>query len=81
MTKPIDLDEAERIGKAAIAAPWIVNGCFIDAGKDMVCMEAKDETAEFIAYARNHWQALVDELRELREFPCESKSENYASHK
>lgn len=57
----IDLDEAERLGKAATDAPWTLDNAAFqpDDERDLADMA-------FNMFARNNWQSLVDELRELR---------------
>lgn len=89
MANQIDLDEAERIGKAATAGPWEVTDGVSDDRWGVVtelwpispgiaaCVLNKTD-AEFMALARNNWQAMVDELRVARdrieflesELPC-----------
>lgn len=53
----LDLDELERIGKAALPAPW---------GPHHVATQSPE--AMFVRTARNNWQAMIDELREHRGF-------------
>lgn len=81
----LDLDELERIGKAADDAPWTVDDLgeqsFLETNHRhgigavshdcyrLAKVEGAGYTAEanadFIATARNNWQALIDEVRRL----------------
>lgn len=71
----LDLDELEAIGKAAAEAPWrgwpsgIISSVLGDiALVNMHRSTYGDDSAEnieFIATARNNWQAMIDHIREL----------------
>lgn len=53
----IDLEQARKLGEAATSASW-------EATHDTHEQERAD--CDFIAYARNHWTELLDELETLR---------------
>lgn len=71
----LDLDELERIGKAATAGPWErTTGCRIEStqedARNMIIYDEGGHTSEdakFIVAARNNWQSMIDEIRRLRE--------------
>lgn len=59
----IDLAEAERIWKAANANP-LARVFFTDShGRTF----SQTNNKAFKSYARNHWQEMVDELRNYRQ--------------
>lgn len=69
----IDLDEAERIGKALDPGLWEVKASEELPGTWNVCRDGYgiietdcEAYARFIVYARNNWQAMVDELKAWR---------------
>lgn len=73
----IDLDEAERVGKEATEGPWVTRDEMVLHRPDgrpsvplFVTDCADDEDSRFVVYARNHWQEMIDELRELRKMTC-----------
>lgn len=88
----IDLDEAERRGNAATAAPWdfgqapeetlptmlIGSGSLLFAR--VVCRTISEAVskARFIVYARNNWQAIIDRIRELEADRIKWMSISYA---
>ena len=77
----IDLDEADAKGKAATPGPWHVGqqsnwkddiAIFGDLCVSLTAPRKLTRAdAEFIAYARNNWPAIVDEIRELRRLNAE----------
>lgn len=73
----IDLDEAERIGHEANW--WLPWRTVPVPPKDVYLRDGEDDeiwdkdglcpikTGEWICYARNHWDELLNEIRELRQ--------------
>jgi hypothetical protein len=76
----INLELTEAIGRAASDAPWECvqyagsqgHSCVGVAGPKLMCASVHRETgtkdAEFIAFARNNWQGMVDEIKQLRQY-------------
>ena len=83
MTKRLDIDEMERVGNAATAAPWesvsqienslrsfVVRRIKVDNGLPTVFdsnCTALTGDADFVSFARNNWPAICVELRRLRD--------------
>lgn len=75
----INLEFTEAIGRAASDAPWECiqytgsqgHSCVGVTGPHLMCASVHRDLgtkdAEFIAYARNNWQPLVDEIKQLRQ--------------
>ena len=71
----IDLDEADKLGKAATPEPWSVENVgdmhyaarvnTFDGWLSDQDIVANDD-GEFICFVRNNWQAILDELRDYR---------------
>lgn len=84
MTTLPPLEELERIGNAATPGPWNFNfGCIIDQSLDnAIILECdllndptRSNTLGFICTARNHWAALIQELRETKALLADSMGE------
>lgn len=70
----IDLNELERLGQLAAPAPWeskrdVIES--VDDGPNSIIIYDEgghdEDDARFIVAARNNWQAMIDEIRRLRE--------------
>ena len=70
----LDLDELEKLGKAATAGPWKSARGYhtqdiVDVETDYRLGSMDFNDAEFIVAARNNWQDIIDELRDHRGWP------------
>lgn len=75
----LDLDELERVGKAATEGPWELfrdDGHWIQSANGRIvgdssseCLSREQDTLNgtFIVAARNNWDALISEIRRLRQ--------------
>lgn len=73
MADRIDLTEVRRMAEGVTPAPWqhgtiSPRGHYVDHDNNQVADVPDGADAAFIAYARNHWSAVLDELEELRAF-------------
>lgn len=68
----LDLDQLEKLGKAATQGPWACEGrAIVDQYfpvSEPLALDCEANDAAFIVAARNNWQAMIDELREHRGF-------------
>lgn len=75
----IDLDELERLGKAAPPGPWHEHGGGIGTETEGFIGATYDGPghegfADFVIAARANWQPMIDEIRLLR---SELEASNY----
>lgn len=70
MAGMLDLDDLESKGNAATAGPWrLTDSGTIPVGMQWLLHIDNDQEradAEWCVAARNNWQAMIDELRQLR---------------
>ena len=67
----IDLDEAERLGRAATPGPWnITDPATIPPAMRFLFdreFPLDEADSEWCVYARNHWPEILEEIRDLRD--------------